>query len=482
MNVSSGGKPPDPDPNKTITEDSFRGFSDEEMRDSMEKAIQIGGKVQTQNRPNLNQKNDKQQKRYETIYYNQTNIGPYQIYSKPLDPDFPGKLNAIKINMIIFSCHPEIDGKIKEIQSIGRAKIRVILKEYKSANLLINSKYLSEKHNLNAYLPNFLVQRTGVIKGIDTDISIEFLKQNIKPFDMHSIFSVKDVQRVTFKELNQDKQPVVDNNGQIKRVPGRTIIVTFNSQILPEYVAIGHVRFPVEKYIQKVILCYNCYRYGHQAKQCRSATRCEKCNQDHKTKDCKESELETKCFGCSGKHSTNDFKNCPEFTRQKTIKETMALENVSYRDASVKIPKQTYADILNSGKENNVNKSHFIQPQNNISIGFNSNKPTSGSSLNLESSRKRLRTSEPDQTRIMHNQLLKPYTLPNHRGGVINDPIYTSNLQNPFSEDHFTGKIVDIVMTIISTLKEKKTFEVRQSDLVEVIKNKFGHDSVIRNG
>lgn len=44
-------------------------------------------------------------------------------------------------------------------------------------------------------------------------------------------------------------------------------------------------------------MCYNCSGYSHLAEQCKNATHCPKCADDHRLKDCKE--LIEKCVNCA---------------------------------------------------------------------------------------------------------------------------------------------------------------------------------------
>ncbi|CAH2016453.1 unnamed protein product [Acanthoscelides obtectus] len=81
----------------------------------------------------------------------------------------------------------------------------------------------------------------GVI-SVDKDLSDEYLLERIKPFDSHCIFSVDSVKRMHRKS---------DQNGDIKYLPINKVVVTFQAQELPKRVAINHVLFDVNHYIQK---------------------------------------------------------------------------------------------------------------------------------------------------------------------------------------------------------------------------------------
>lgn len=101
-----------------------------------------------------------------------------------------------------------------------------------------------------------MVVRQGVISNVDTDITEETLKNRIKMFDYHCKFEVFSVKRIT--------KTIYDNNTNEKiLINTKSVIITFKSQTLPKYVAYGRVRGAVNPFIQRVILCYNCFTYGH---------------------------------------------------------------------------------------------------------------------------------------------------------------------------------------------------------------------------
>ncbi|CAH1111107.1 unnamed protein product [Psylliodes chrysocephalus] len=108
--------------------------------------------------------------------YQPTDIGPFYVYIENIKTNFQGKLNTIEVGEIILRAHSEIDNKIKQIQSIGKNPIRIILKDYLSANVLPSSTNLI-KHDLGAFMPKFLLFRLVVVKQIDVDLSEKYLKK-----------------------------------------------------------------------------------------------------------------------------------------------------------------------------------------------------------------------------------------------------------------------------------------------------------------
>lgn len=430
--------------------------------------------VENENIPTFDQQQNErnsQQKEKPKYLYTNTDTGPFYVYIENNNPNFNGKINAIKVGEIIYNCHKEIDNRIKQIDSVGKNRIRINFKDYQSANILVQSTKI-KPHLLEAYIPGFLLHRTGVIKGIDADITEKFLEEKIKPFDLHSKFSVAYVKRINRKKIE----------GGIKEfIPTRSIIVSFKSQQLPKYIAINHVLHNVEPYVKRVVMCYNCFRYGHLASQCKSNSRCQKCHEKHDSNQCQSKNYEVKCFSCGGEHLTSQFKQCQEFKRQKDIKKYMSESNLTYKDASLKLPKVTYASVTTSSIES-------IR-QNNSLISTNNNKqyqcPTYARN-NIQTSNKRPRVISPDPIEGLHKQLLAPINPPRLVGGVPESNIYKNNIHTEGTSkdnilDNYNGdlvkfqeQILDLVKYVINSMKRNNSFDIPESAILNVITSKLG--------
>ena len=57
-------------------------------------------------------------------------------------------------------------------------------------------------------------------------------------------------------------------------VPTHTYFITFDSPIPPHSLLVGYLKVSVSPYFPNPLRCYNCQRYGHGSKHCRSAARC----------------------------------------------------------------------------------------------------------------------------------------------------------------------------------------------------------------
>lgn len=413
--------------------------------------------------------------------YNSGDSGPYHVYVENISTEFRGKLNAIKINEIIYSMHPELDHKIKEIDSIGRNRIRITFKDGQSANRLVGSERLLSQ-GLESYIPRFLVIRQGVISDIHVDLEEDYLKNKIKMFDLHCKFEVISVNRI--------KKYIIDKETKEKKLSNtKSVIVTCRTQILPKYIAIGHVRSKVSPYIQKVVLCYNCFRYGHSSNQCKSKGRCLNCQGDHKINECTE-EKEIQCFYCEKNskykddaiHATNEIKKCKEFTRQKQIKKAMTEQNMSNKDAEKLFPRQTYAKVVDTNK---ITENRIIDCVSTDFKEARSSNPINSQNRSayftqIKTPQKRIRTLSPSPTLESHNQIISQFNFSQGSGSILSDPIYQAGISN----NHLTqtslnkseinvNNMVDLVISVLDILKEKRLVNINKSELTELINLKM---------
>ena len=76
-------------------------------------------------------------------------------------------------------------------------------------------------------------------------------------------------------------------------------------------VRISWRNYKIDDYVN-IIRCFNCQRFGHLAKDCKSEATCGKCAEQHKTADCKNSNA-AKCINCTRtnlRNKNNKLNNC----------------------------------------------------------------------------------------------------------------------------------------------------------------------------
>lgn len=278
------------------------------------------------------------------ILYTKNDMGPYTVYVQNKEGNI-GKFHRISTAKLIRSAIPQLQDNIKSISAIGYNRIKVELINTESANKLVESRLLAEK-KYEVYIPQFNIRRQGIIRNVDIEISEQELANIIKP---------KYGNNLEILQVRRLKRKVVKNN-ETSYVPTQTILVSFKGQSLPKQVIIEKIVFEVEPFIQRVVQCLKCLRYGHISSQCRGDERCKKCGGPHT--NC--SNEYSFCVLCNGDHEATNRELCPEFTKQKTIKNIMGNENISFREAVTKY-KNSYANIVQTNTQN----TDIINKQNN---------------------------------------------------------------------------------------------------------------------
>ena len=163
------------------------------------------------------------------------------------------RLDAIKIAKLLILKFPNKDS-LTEIKQLSYNKICIIAKYRNIANAIIN---LSEWKDLQirAFIPNHLLSKQGIIKGIPTDITEEELKQYIElelPFGSLEIIHVR---RFTKKMFNT----AID---KVEILPTKTIQISVKGQFLPTEAKVLKVVHPIETYYPQIRQCYKCFRFN----------------------------------------------------------------------------------------------------------------------------------------------------------------------------------------------------------------------------
>lgn len=259
-------------------------------------------------------------------YYND-NI---YVYIEKTNDQNAGRLHPMYIGHIL---HKKLNIKnITTIEKVGFNRIKVGLKTALDANNLIKNELLEQEH-LKAFIPNNLLVRKGVIKFVDTSFDEDYLMDNIETD--HKILSVNRLKR---KVLIENK---------ISYVPRQVVILTFEGNKLPNEVYINRVVCPVEPYVQRVIQCFKCLRYGHVSSQCRSnkplCVNCSKpLDENHKCDD-----SDTFCHFCKTNDHKSISKDCPHFEKQNKIKKHMSTSNMTFSEAK-KFIDSSYSGVFTS--------------------------------------------------------------------------------------------------------------------------------------
>lgn len=285
--------------------------------------------------PNVNTDNidGTQQKVLKVFDLNKLHLydNTFYVYIESTDQNV-GRLHPMYIGHILLK---KLNIKnIITINSMGRNRIRVVLKSAFDANFLINNKLL-EIEKLRAFIPNHLVERKGLLRSVDTYFDEEYIKENIE-----SSNPVVNVKRMNRK---------IQVDGSEKWIPRQLVIVTFEGNVLPKYVVINSVNFVVEPYISKVVQCYKCLKYGHVSKQCRSTkTLCTNCGKEKLENHFCEPK-DAFCNFCNNNSHYSTSSKCPKYDNQKKIKIQMSLNNLTFKDAKNKV-ENSFSSVASNNK------------------------------------------------------------------------------------------------------------------------------------
>jgi len=116
---------------------------------------------------------------------------------------------------------------------------------YEAANRLMENKSLLS-HNLKAFIPLYRILRTGIIRDVSQDISVDVLRDLIS-----SPLKILDIHRL-------NRRSKVDN--EFKYLPSRTVCIKFLGQSLPQYIYLYNCRHLVYPVISKARICFVCFR------------------------------------------------------------------------------------------------------------------------------------------------------------------------------------------------------------------------------
>lgn len=192
---------------------------------------------------------------------------------------------------------------------------------------------------LDISLINKNMRSKGIIKDWDRSSSLQELIEAID--DTRGIVSIE---RMQMKKYNREER-------RAEWYLGNNIIITVEGKAVPKELRLwgNATGIRIRPYIEKVVQCYNCYRYGHVANICRSERRCAVCSEKYHGQCLQEAA----CNNCGYDHRADD-KGCPSFQYNKQLKTIMAEYGINIYDAKKKWDEENRRD--NSGNAWNNDK------------------------------------------------------------------------------------------------------------------------------
>lgn len=394
--------------------------------------------------------------------YSKTDPGPYFVFVEKND-NKKEKIHPMKVGRLIHKDLPRYNQFIKNISIVNRNKIKIEFTSYDTANKIISEKILIE-NSYSAYIPKYFTTKSGIIKNIPTDTTKEeIFKDILTPFPISDIFRF--------------------NKRGDKNTPLETVKITFVSQTLPEYIYLHGVRVRVIPFIPATIQCKKCLMYHHKQENCRREQhKCPSCLDSHPIESCL-STAEPVCFFCKGNHLATNHELCPEFTKQKKIKEIMTLHNLTYREASSNFSYKTYANRADNPSLINDTYNFPILKQANLSQAEKRKKIDSDSETEKSTSQKKNFTisvpsrqkARPIPSKSNFPQL--PQTIQLNPTPITFNPYTQGN--NTFSQNNNNNfnlnNLTEIIYEIIETVKNKPYLEKESlQKLIETnLTNKF---------
>lgn len=174
---------------------------------------------------------------------------------------------------------------------------------------------------IEIYTINKSMRAKGIIKDWDRSTPLQELASAID--DSRGVISLE---RMMIRRFNKE-----DRRSEWRL--GNNIIITVEGTIVPSELSLwGRATgIKIKPYIERVVQCFNCYRYGHVANICRSKKKCAVCGEDYHER-CTEAE---RCINCGQGHRA-DNRECEVFHYNKQLKTIMAEYSINIYEAKRK--------------------------------------------------------------------------------------------------------------------------------------------------
>ena len=204
-----------------------------------------------------------------------------------------------------------IGGTYSDIKVLPSGDISVKCASQEQANKLLLCKYLGNSEKPIEIRAELYQSKGTEARGVISDVPLDLTDGDILKAlsDQHVIYAKRMPYR-SDKSLR----------------PSRSVLICFSTGILPTVVQIGFIRFRTRVYNPPPLRCFNCNRYGHKGKNCRSVRRCTRCGERHDYAECKQT---PRCINCGGAHSAG-YAGCKRYRLEARINAVMANQKVNY--------------------------------------------------------------------------------------------------------------------------------------------------------
>lgn len=259
--------------------------------------------------------------------YIDTDKGPYVVHmveKRKSDKEIVQEIHDVVIGLKLKQL--KVKG-IREVKKISRKELKVIFTSKDMANEFLESE-ISEKIGVEAYIPDYNVYKVGIIFDIPTLYDEEYLRENLE-----AKVPIVGIQRC-------QKRKFVNGRKTNEWIPANTVKLTFRSQSVPDDVIFGYSGRKVKPDVPNVTQCYKCTRFGHIQRYCKQERHtCTRCGTQHDFSPDNPCTNGVRCFHCHSDQHGSTSKECPEFMRNKLIKESMFFKNITFTEANESFPK-----------------------------------------------------------------------------------------------------------------------------------------------
>ncbi|KAJ8685927.1 hypothetical protein QAD02_021720 [Eretmocerus hayati] len=269
--------------------------------------------------------------------------GPYKIFLQNLG-NTTERINPLLINRFLINKFRNRD-VFDECYPIAANKVCIVAKELRTANEVLRLKeWAMDKKEV--FIPNHLMTRQGVIRGVPKEFTEEEIKLNLVAIDTHfGTIPILEVRRFTRRTYNQD------TGKADKIVPTETVQISFRGQYLPP----------------RVRQCLRCSDFGHIKAYCKSSHElCLRCGEQAHTAESpyRRKELPPKCKNCQKEHIAID-KICEVRKQQQEIRDYATENNITIAEAK-KISGVDNRFTLNVNEFPNLPPSNPSSTQSNL--------------------------------------------------------------------------------------------------------------------
>ena len=346
---------------------------------------------------------------------------------------------------------------MKSIKHI-RNGILVECKHSKQFNLL---SQIQDIDNIPVKIQERSNYTKGVISGVPVDISEEEILEALQNQ------KVKQATRMTKKNKEQGDQ----------KIPLKTVILSFETNKLPEDVQIWYQNFQVKPYIPPIKRCFNCQRLRHTANACQAKQRCVRCGGPHAFKDCDRKDKPV-CVRCNEQHSAA-YKGCNVVKRAQEVQKIKVTGNLTYAQAVHKFKKTNEVKTstippLPTAKSKKTDHPN-INPQEVPLEGnpWRSSQPKAAPSVKKNTPHPP--SSDPRNTPMVSNQSsASTFSTPLHTLKEKNENPLTNFLTHAKDEE-----ILKFIITVLDSYSQKLTKEEFLNTLILISKTMFTNFSIL---